>query len=136
MRLRPFLPAATIGLACLAAVLIWNYSSTFKRAGASEEGFTISGRVTAGPGPDALKGVQVRVRWMEDGVVRTVAVPVAADGTFSADRLLPGTYNLSATAATADGGAASPPPPAKAITISNANVSGVLLNLTATGGNK
>ena len=92
--IRPrLLPSVTVALTMLLVIVAFNL---FGLRPESEDGqvYAISGRAVAADG--ALPAnLWVRLSWEEGSGVRSVSVPVGADGTFKAERLQPGEYRLS-----------------------------------------
>jgi hypothetical protein len=86
------LPSVTVALAMLLVVALFN---VFGLRPESEDGqvYAISGRAIA-TGGTLPANLWVRLSWEEGSGVRSVSVPVGADGTFKAERLEPGEYRL------------------------------------------
>jgi hypothetical protein len=86
------LPSVTIALSIVFAMVLFNAFGLRPDDGDGPT-FSISGRAIAADGalPDNL---WVRVSWEEGSGVRSVSVPVGADGTFRAEKLKPGDYRL------------------------------------------
>jgi hypothetical protein len=86
------LPFVTIALAILLAVAVFNFFGVRLDDGDGPS-YAIGGRTIAADG--ALpENLWVRISWEEGSGVRSVSVPVQADGSFRAEKLKPGDYRL------------------------------------------
>lgn len=88
------LPSVTIALSIVLGMVLFN-AFGLRPDETSESGtvYAISGRAVAAGG--ALpENLWVRISWEEGSGVRSVSVPVRADGTFVAEKLKPGDYRL------------------------------------------
>jgi hypothetical protein len=86
------LPSVTIALSIVLAMVLFNAFGLRPDDGDGPS-YTISGQAIAAEG--ALPAnLWVRVSWEEGRGVRSVSVPVQADGTFRAEKLKPGDYRL------------------------------------------
>ena len=87
----------TVAILALSAFAVFELAGPFMRRESDATGtaqFSITGRVVKADGQPP-SNVWVRVGWHEDGgVVRSVSVPVAPDGTFNAANLAPRRYIL------------------------------------------
>jgi hypothetical protein len=86
------MPSVTIVLAILLGIALFHVLGLRPDDGDGPS-YAISGRAVAAEG--ALPAdLWVRVSWEEGRGVRSVSVPVQADGTFRAEKLKPGDYRL------------------------------------------
>jgi hypothetical protein len=86
------LPSVTIALSIVLGMMLFNAFGLRPDEGDGST-YSMSGRAVAAEG--ALPAdLWVRVSWEEGSGVRSVSVPVQKDGTFRAEKLRPGDYQL------------------------------------------
>lgn len=121
--------SATIALTMLIGVLLFNSFRSEDASAPGREGtFSISGRVAAGEG-QARDGIWIRVTGQHEGRVRSVTVPLAPDGSFTAPALEPAYYTLRALRRVANDGERELEVGSAATMVTDADVTGMVIEI-------